>query len=44
MPKKDHKVVVQNIETREIGENFLGGVYPREVPPQKKGDDKLGDK
>lgn len=38
--EKDHKVVVQNIETREIGDNFLGGGYSRETT-LKKGNDKL---
>lgn len=38
--EKDHKVIVQNIETREIGSNFMGGGYSRETT-LLKGDDKL---
>lgn len=38
--EKDHEVVVNNIETREIGENFQGGGYSRKTT-LKKGDDKL---
>ncbi|MGO4406180.1 type VI secretion system Vgr family protein [Bosea sp. RAF48] len=38
--EKDHKVVVNNIETREIGDNFQSGGYSRRTT-LKKGDDKL---
>ena len=38
--EKDHKVTVNNIETREIGERFQGGSYSRETT-LKLGDDKL---
>ncbi|MCO5093518.1 MAG: type VI secretion system tip protein VgrG [Bosea sp.] len=38
--EKDHKVTVNNIETREIGEIFSGGGYSRETT-LKNGDDKL---
>ncbi|MFJ5370688.1 type VI secretion system Vgr family protein, partial [Bosea sp. CER48] len=38
--EKDHKVVVNNIETREIGERFQGMSYSR-TTTLKKGDDKL---
>lgn len=38
--EKDHEVVVNNIETREIGETFQGGGYSRKTT-LKKGDDKL---
>jgi len=38
--EKDHKVVVNNIETREIGEEYSKGGYSRETT-LKQGDDKL---
>lgn len=38
--EKDHKVVVNNIETREIGENFQSGGYSRKTT-LLQGDDKL---
>lgn len=38
--EKDHKNVIRNIETREIGEAFVGNVYSRETT-LLKGSDKL---
>lgn len=38
--EKDHKITVNNIETRDIGERYDGGGYSRETT-LKKGDDKL---
>ncbi|WP_336812479.1 type VI secretion system Vgr family protein [Bosea sp. MMO-172] len=38
--EKDHKITVNNIETREIGERYQDGGYSRETT-LKKGDDKL---
>ncbi|PZU85288.1 MAG: type VI secretion system tip protein VgrG [Chelatococcus sp.] len=38
--EKDMSVLVNNVETREIGPNFLGGGYSR-TTTLKKGDDKL---
>lgn len=38
--EKDHKTVVNNIETREVGERFQGVNYSR-TTTLKKGDDKL---
>lgn len=38
--EKDHKVVVNNIETREIGERYQDGGYSRKTT-LKKGDDRL---
>lgn len=38
--EKDHKITVNNIETRDIGERYDGAGYSRETT-LKKGDDKL---
>ncbi|CAH1660479.1 VgrG protein [Hyphomicrobiales bacterium] len=38
--EKDHKITVNNIETRDIGERYQGMSYARETT-LKKGDDKL---
>lgn len=38
--EKDHKITVNNIETRDIGERYDGGGYSRETT-LKKGNDKL---
>ena len=38
--EKDHKISVNNIETRDIGERYQDGGYSRETT-LKKGDDKL---